>query len=76
MIERFGKASPVEVVLMEELFSIIFSKKKSGPTSYAKLNIENNYAFSPGRLLIDEPILRHIENCTEEEAHRQLDKIE
>ncbi|GFX11098.1 hypothetical protein TNCV_4503131 [Trichonephila clavipes] len=51
-------------------------KEKSSPISYAKRNIENGYAISPERLLIDEPKLRHIKNCTEEEAHRQLGKKE
>ncbi|GFX44326.1 hypothetical protein TNCV_1097661 [Trichonephila clavipes] len=31
-------------------------KEKSGPTSYAKRNIEKSYAVSSGRLLLDEPI--------------------
>ncbi|GFW59790.1 hypothetical protein TNCV_4718811 [Trichonephila clavipes] len=47
-------------------------KEKNGPTSYAKRNIENSYAISSGRLLIDEPMLHHIKNCTEEKAHWQL----
>ncbi|GFW18665.1 hypothetical protein TNCV_1369191 [Trichonephila clavipes] len=51
-------------------------KEKSGPTSYAKRNIENGYAISSWKLLIDEPLLRHIKNCTEEEAHCQLGKNE
>ncbi|GFX62057.1 hypothetical protein TNCV_2227831 [Trichonephila clavipes] len=51
-------------------------KEKSGPTSYAKRNIENGYAISSWRLLIDQPTPRHIKNCTEEEAHRQLEKNE
>ncbi|GFX20163.1 hypothetical protein TNCV_1437231 [Trichonephila clavipes] len=49
-------------------------KEKSGPISYAKRNIENDYAISSWRLLMDEPMLRHIKNCTEEEAHRRLGK--
>ncbi|GFV22629.1 uncharacterized protein TNCV_2078191 [Trichonephila clavipes] len=48
--------------------------KMSGPTSYAKQNIENGYAISSWRLLIDEPMLHHIKNCTEEETHWQLEK--
>ncbi|GFX80155.1 uncharacterized protein TNCV_2108001 [Trichonephila clavipes] len=51
-------------------------KEKSGPTSYAERNIKNSYAISSWRLLIDEPMLRHIKNCTEVEAHRQLRKNE
>ncbi|GFV62469.1 piggyBac transposable element-derived protein 3 [Trichonephila clavipes] len=51
-------------------------KVKSDPTSYAKRNIENGYAISSGRLVIDEPVLRHIESCLEEEALRQLGKNE
>ncbi|GFW02175.1 uncharacterized protein TNCV_4144411 [Trichonephila clavipes] len=51
-------------------------KEKSSPTSYAKQNIENSYAISSWRLLIDEPMLRHIKNCTQEEAHRQKGKNE
>ncbi|GFW89313.1 uncharacterized protein TNCV_3966031 [Trichonephila clavipes] len=51
-------------------------KEKSGPISYAKRNIENGYAISSGRLLIDEPMLHDIKNCTEEEAHRQMGKNE
>ncbi|GFX25057.1 hypothetical protein TNCV_4260241 [Trichonephila clavipes] len=35
-----------------------------------------NVAFSSGMLIIDEPMLRHINNCTEEEAHRQLGENE
>ncbi|GFS83953.1 hypothetical protein TNCV_2363761 [Trichonephila clavipes] len=35
-------------------------KEKSGPTSYAKRNIENGYAISSGRLFLDEPMLRQI----------------
>ncbi|GFT10884.1 piggyBac transposable element-derived protein 4 [Trichonephila clavipes] len=49
-------------------------RDKSGPTSYVKLNIENGYAISSEKLLIDEPMLRHIKNCIEEEDHRQLGK--
>ncbi|GFY05812.1 hypothetical protein TNCV_4404791 [Trichonephila clavipes] len=75
MMERVGKASPLEVVCVEEMLNIMFSKK-SGPTSYAERNIENGYAFSLGRLLINEPILRHIKNCTEEEVHWKLGKNE
>ncbi|GFW70205.1 hypothetical protein TNCV_660091 [Trichonephila clavipes] len=41
-------------------------KEKSGPTSYAEQNIENSYVISSWKLLIDEPMLRHIKNCTEE----------
>ncbi|GFW27580.1 uncharacterized protein TNCV_4282811 [Trichonephila clavipes] len=48
--------------------------EKSGSTSYAKRNIENSYKISSWRLLIDEPVLRRIKNCTEEEAHWQLGK--
>ncbi|GFW78140.1 hypothetical protein TNCV_136091 [Trichonephila clavipes] len=51
-------------------------KEKSGPTSYAKRNIENGYTIRSGRLLIEEPMLRHIKNCTKEEAHRQLGENE
>ncbi|GFR33596.1 hypothetical protein TNCT_130251 [Trichonephila clavata] len=47
-------------------------KEKSDPTIYAILNIKNCYAISSWRLLIDLPMLRHIKNCNEEEAHRQL----
>ena len=43
-------------------------KEKSGPISYAKRNIENESAISSWRLLINEPMLRHIKNCTEEES--------
>ncbi|GFU88943.1 hypothetical protein TNCV_4446181 [Trichonephila clavipes] len=76
MMERVGKALPLEVVRVEELLNIIFSKKKSVSTSYAKRNIENSYPISLGRLIIDEPMLCHIKNCTEEEAHRQLGENE
>ncbi|GFX87905.1 hypothetical protein TNCV_4373701 [Trichonephila clavipes] len=41
-------------------------KEKSATTSYAKRNTKNDYAISSGRLLIDEPMLRHIKNCIEE----------
>ncbi|GFU76416.1 hypothetical protein TNCV_4515711 [Trichonephila clavipes] len=51
-------------------------KEKSGPFSYAKRNIKNGYAISLRRLLLDEPMLRHIKNCTEKEAHRQLGRNE
>ncbi|GFX97481.1 hypothetical protein TNCV_2840411 [Trichonephila clavipes] len=51
-------------------------KEKSGPTSYAKKKLENGYAISSRRLLMDQPMLRHIKNCTEEEVHRQLGKNE
>ncbi|GFU68177.1 hypothetical protein TNCV_38871 [Trichonephila clavipes] len=51
-------------------------KEKSGLTSYSKRNIENNYAISSGKLLLNEPMLRHTKNCTDEEAHRQLGKNE
>ncbi|GFY08147.1 c-terminal-binding protein [Trichonephila clavipes] len=37
-------------------------KEKSDSTSYAKRNIENGYAISTGRLLIDEPMFHHIKN--------------
>ncbi|GFV65633.1 hypothetical protein TNCV_1051241 [Trichonephila clavipes] len=50
-------------------------KEKSGSTSYAKRNIENDYAISSERLFLDEPMLRHIKNCTQEEAHQQLGKM-
>ncbi|GFW62949.1 hypothetical protein TNCV_4452981 [Trichonephila clavipes] len=76
MMEHVVKASALEVVYVEELLNIMFSKKKRGPTSYAKQNIENCYVISSWRLLIDEPILHHIKNCTEKEAHRQLGKKE
>ncbi|GFX91069.1 hypothetical protein TNCV_5106991 [Trichonephila clavipes] len=49
------------------------SKEKSGPTSYAKRNNES-CAISSWRLLINEPLLRHIKNCREEGAHQQLGK--
>ncbi|GFV75475.1 hypothetical protein TNCV_1483201 [Trichonephila clavipes] len=49
-------------------------KEKSDPISYAKQNIENDYAISSRRLLKNEPMLSHIKNCTEEEAHQQLGK--
>ncbi|GFW51343.1 hypothetical protein TNCV_3254721 [Trichonephila clavipes] len=71
MIERIGKASPLEVVRVEEWLNIMFSKKK-----VAQPVIENDYAISSGRLLIYEPMLRHIKNCTEGEAHRQLGENE
>ncbi|GFW96567.1 uncharacterized protein TNCV_2846241 [Trichonephila clavipes] len=71
-MERVGKASPLEVVRMKKIDEHNVFKEKSSPTSYAKRNIENGYAISSGRILIDEPMLRHIKNCTEEEAHRQL----
>ncbi|GFW06988.1 hypothetical protein TNCV_3691841 [Trichonephila clavipes] len=51
-------------------------KEKSGPTSYAKRNIQNGNAISSGRLLIDQHMLRHIKNCSEENTHRQLGKNE
>ncbi|GFV58841.1 hypothetical protein TNCV_1260681 [Trichonephila clavipes] len=51
-------------------------KEKSGPTSYAKRNIKNGCAISSGRLHTDEPMLRHIKNCSQGEAHQQLGKNE
>ncbi|GFY05053.1 uncharacterized protein TNCV_561851 [Trichonephila clavipes] len=45
-------------------------KEQSCPTSYAERSIENDYVISSGRLLINEFMLRHIKNCTEDEAHR------
>ncbi|GFS71358.1 hypothetical protein TNCV_5050911 [Trichonephila clavipes] len=51
-------------------------KEKSGPISYPKRNIEDDYAISSRRLLKNEPMLRHIKNCIEEEAHQQLRKNE
>ncbi|GFX13271.1 hypothetical protein TNCV_2990351 [Trichonephila clavipes] len=50
--------------------------EKSGPTSYAEQNFENSYTISSWRLLIDEPMLGHIKNCTEEDTQRQLGKNE
>ncbi|XP_054718548.1 piggyBac transposable element-derived protein 4-like [Uloborus diversus] len=47
-------------------------KEACGPTSYAKRNIDDEFASSSWRLIINESMLRHIKMCTEEEAHRQL----
>ncbi|GFV43398.1 uncharacterized protein TNCV_886361 [Trichonephila clavipes] len=51
-------------------------KEKSVPTSNAKRNIEMGYAISSWRPLIHKPKLQHIKNCTQEEAHWQLEKNE
>ncbi|GFT19181.1 hypothetical protein TNCV_303121 [Trichonephila clavipes] len=48
---------------------------KSDPTRYAKRNIKNGCASNSGSLLLDEPMLLDIKNCTEKEAHRQLGKM-
>ncbi|GFV08083.1 hypothetical protein TNCV_1047121 [Trichonephila clavipes] len=49
--------------------------EKSGRTSCAERNSENIYKISSWRLLIYEPMLRHIKNCTKEAAHRLLGKM-
>ncbi|GFW83661.1 hypothetical protein TNCV_667741 [Trichonephila clavipes] len=72
MMKRVGKASSLEVVRVQELLNTMFSKKKvTKPVMKSAIN-ENGYAISSGRLLINDPMLHHIINCTEEEAHRQL----
>ncbi|GFR06373.1 hypothetical protein TNCT_433801, partial [Trichonephila clavata] len=75
-MEHIGKASPLEVACLEELLNIMFSKKIVPQPVMAKRNIENGYTISSWKLLIDESMLRHIKNCIEEEAHRQLGKDE
>lgn len=47
-------------------------REPAGPTPFAKRDIKENSFASAWRLLIDEPILRHIKKCMETEAHRQL----
>lgn len=42
-----------------------------GPTSYARRGISEKYVTA-WRLLIDDTILRHIQKCTEAEAHHRL----
>ncbi|GFW50782.1 hypothetical protein TNCV_3590641 [Trichonephila clavipes] len=59
MMKQVGKASPLEIIRVEEYLNIMFSNK-SRPTSYAKRNIETGYAISSGRLLIDQHMLLHI----------------
>jgi len=54
----------------------VFKEKVLIPTSYAKRNIENGYAISAWRLPLEESMLRHIKNCTDEEAHCRLGKNE
>ena len=48
-------------------------KELPGPTPYAKRNIEDESATSAFKLLIDEPLLRHIQRSTVAEARLQLD---
>ncbi|GFS69276.1 HTH La-type RNA-binding domain-containing protein [Trichonephila clavipes] len=43
---------------------------------YARRNVENGYAIRSGSLLMDEPMLPHIKNCTEVEARRLLGENE
>jgi hypothetical protein len=47
-------------------------KEKAGLTSYASHRIKEGSALSAFRLIIDEPMIRHIRTCTEAEARRQL----
>ncbi|GFX18455.1 hypothetical protein TNCV_3370281 [Trichonephila clavipes] len=75
MMERVGKASPLESCMRGRMAEHVFNEK-SGPASYAEQNIENSYKINLWRLLIDEPMLRHIKNCTEKEAQQQLGKNE
>ncbi|GFU88009.1 hypothetical protein TNCV_1335781 [Trichonephila clavipes] len=57
MMERVGKASPLESCTRGRIVEHNVFKEKSGPTSYSKRNIENGYAISSGWLRIDEPML-------------------
>ncbi len=43
-----------------------------GPTSLAKWQIIEGNVLSSFRLMIDDFITKHIQNCTENEPHRQL----
>ncbi len=47
-------------------------KDKAGPTTYASRAIEESSVSSAFKLLIDEPMLRHMKKCTEAEARREL----
>ena len=47
-------------------------KNKPGPTPYAARRIKCGSAHSAFSLIIDEPLLRHIQRCTQEEARRQV----
>ncbi|GFY26211.1 hypothetical protein TNCV_355271 [Trichonephila clavipes] len=76
MMERVGESITSRSCTRGRIAEHNVFKEKSGPTSNAKRNIENGYAISSGRILIDGPMLRHIKNCTEEETHQQLEKNE
>jgi len=47
-------------------------KDKAGPTTYASRVIKESSVSSAFKLLIDEPMLRHMKMCTEAEARREL----
>lgn len=47
-------------------------KNKPGPTAYACQRVKEGSAVSAFSLIIDEPMLRHVQRCTQEEARRQL----
>lgn len=61
--KRPGKASAQNVI-----------KETSGPTPYAKRHIIEGDMISSWKLLISEPILKHIKLCTEAEAQRKGEK--
>lgn len=47
-------------------------RENPGPTNYAKRHITEESVSSAWMLMINDKILRHISDCTEKEAHRQL----
>ena len=47
-------------------------KEIPGPTAYVKQAVDHGSVRSAFRLLIDDPLLRHIRDCTVAEAHQQL----
>lgn len=48
-------------------------RENSGPTSYAKRNVNGESVLSAWLLFIDKTILEHIIKCTKTEAHRVLE---
>lgn len=47
-------------------------RENSGPSPYAKRCVISESPLSARRWFIDGPILKHIQKCTEAEAHRVL----
>ena len=47
-------------------------RETSGPSNLAQCSIAGGVVHTVLNLLIDESMLRHIQRCTEEEAHRVL----